>query len=302
MLLTGASGMLGHYVAQQCRNYDLITLGRSDTNSIICDLEKETPDFTVDFPSGFHLVVHAAGTQDASRALSLNLEGTRRLLRALEHVRTERFVYISSTQVYGKTEGNGIREADHLWTSGKVGQSQALAEEEITRFCDEKGVTLTILRPVSMFGRGMGGWGARMAAQVLSGSYFNIREADAGISLVTAYDVARVIPLISPVGGTYNVTDGRVHSMRDLAMAMGNNRGKAKKPFWLPVKWARVLSRLGDRLELAARFIDSRELSRRTTSLTFSSEKLQNALPDFIFHDTAAVTGRTDSDYPYEDD
>lgn len=79
-----------------------------------------------------------------------------------------------------------------------------------------------------MFGKEMKGWGQRMAGQVLTGSYFNIRDNDAKVSLVTAYDVARLIPLIAPIGGIYNVSDGISHSLQDLAMAMGNNRGRAK--------------------------------------------------------------------------
>lgn len=70
-----------------------------------------------------------------------------------------------------------------------------------------------------MFGKEMKGWGQRMAGQVLTGSYFNIRDNDAKVSLVTAYDVARLIPLIAPIGGIYNVSDGISHSLQDLAMA-----------------------------------------------------------------------------------
>ncbi len=302
VLVTGASGLLGHYLIPILKDWEIVVLGRSEECGIQCDLEQKKPHFTDVFPTGFDLVVHAAGTLDNARAISINLDGTRHLLEGLKEVSVRQFVYISSTDVYGKNEGADITEEDHLWSADKVGQSKALAEEEVRKFCDEMGIICTILRPATMFGKGMKGWGQRMAGQVLVGTYLNVRDADAAVSLVTAYDVARLIPLLAPVGGIYNVTDGLSHSLQDLAMAMGNNRGRAKKPFFLPMKWAKLLGLLGDRLPLIDRILDTRELARRTTSLTFSSRKLREALPDFRFHDTAAVVGRTDTDFPYEDD
>lgn len=301
-LVTGASGLLGHYLLPQLGEWEIVTLGRSGGNEIICDLEQKTPYFIEDFSTGFNLVVHAAGTEENTRALALNLEGTKHLLEGLRDVPVRQFVYLSSPAVYGKKEGADITEDDHLWSADKVGQSKALAEEEVRKFCDEMGVICTILRPATLFGKDMKGWGQRMAGQVLVGTYLNVRDMDAAVSLVTAYDVARLIPELAPKGGIYNVTDGLSHSLQKLAMAMGNNRGRAKKPFYLPMKWAKLLARLGDGLPLLDRILDSEELARRTTTLTYSSQRLREALPDFRFHDTAAVVGRTDKDFPYEDD
>lgn len=302
VLITGASGLLGHYLTQQFSDCRLTRLGRGEECEIKCDLEKETPDFTDVFSSGLDLVVHAAGTEEESHALSLNLEGTKRLLEALSKVKVKQFVYISSTAVYGKTEGTDITEDYHLWTGNKVGQSKVLAEEEVQKKCGESGTICTILRPATMFGKEMKGWGQRMAGQVLTGSYFNIRDNDAKVSLVTAYDMARLIPLIAPIGGIYNVSDGISHSLQDLAMAMGNNRGRAKKTFFLPMKWAKLAARIGDAIPFLGLIVNSEELQRRTASLTFSSQRLRDALPEFRFHDTAAVVGRTDTDFPYEDE
>lgn len=113
VLITGASGLLGHYLTQQFSDCRLTRLGRGEECEIKCDLEKETPDFTDVFSSGLDLVVHAAGTEEESHALSLNLEGTKRLLEALSKVKVKQFVYISSTAVYGKTEGTDITENYH---------------------------------------------------------------------------------------------------------------------------------------------------------------------------------------------
>lgn len=302
ILLTGSSGLLGHYFLQLLKDDEVITLGRGEEADIKCDLEKETPRFTEDFPDGFDMVIHAAGTQEEGKALALNLEGSRRLLEGLKGIPVKQFVYISSTDVYGKKEGEGIKESDHLWTADKAGQSKVLAEQEITKYCDEKGIILTILRPAPMFGKGMKGWGERMAAQVLSGYYLNIRDNDANVSIVLAYDVARAALALANEGGVYNVTDMRDHSLQALAMAMGNNGGKAKKPFFLPMKWAKIAARIGEIAGLGKVLMDREELRRRTSSLTFSVDKLKEKLPEFRPFDTAAVIGREDKDFPYEDD
>ncbi len=57
MLLTGASGMLGRYVAGAFSDFCIVSLGRGEGNDIRCDLSRETPDFS---GRSFDLVVHCA--------------------------------------------------------------------------------------------------------------------------------------------------------------------------------------------------------------------------------------------------
>ena len=81
ILLTGASGMLGGYLLPMLKEGNEVkTLQRHDAD-IICDLTAAAPDLG---DNRFDLVVHAAGSADAETAIDLNLEGTRRLLQALE--------------------------------------------------------------------------------------------------------------------------------------------------------------------------------------------------------------------------
>lgn len=302
ILLTGASGLLGHYLLQTLTDADITQLGIHTQADIQCNLEEDIPLFTDRFNQSFDTVIHAAGTSDENNAVNLNFEGTRRLLQGLSTVAVRKFVYISCYSVYGNAEKSMITEDEPLHTSDKTGQSIALAEAEIKKFCDEKGIICTILRPATMFGKDMSGWGATMANQVLRGYYFNIRDYDADVSIVTALDVARIIPLLAEKGGTYNVTDGITHSMQQLSQSMGCNRGESKRALFLPLKWARIIARIGDRLPLTSWLIDSNELRRRVTSITFSTQRLQETLPDFKFHDTEAVIAHRDPDYPYEDD
>ena len=288
LLLAGADGTVGRHVAAMFPDAEITVLPDS--------IDSLTP------PEGdCDLLVHARESLTPATALAINLDYTRRLLECLDHTRISSFVFLSSALVYGKEEGLLLPETTRLWASGKVGQSKALAEEAVKKWCASHSVTLSILRPATVFGKGMEGWGERMAALVLQGYYFNIRDTEARRSIVLAYDVARVIREIYPLGGIYNVADGFDHTMEHLAVQMGNNRGKAKRPYCLPYKWARKLASIGDRLPPVGRILDSESLAMRLSTLTLSTERLRAALPDFRFHDTAAVIGRTEPDYPYED-
>ncbi len=297
-LLTGATGLVGHYLLSQPRNLEITTLGRSDSNDIECDLTIQVPQLG----GGYDLVIHLAGTEENESASELNIDGTRRLLTALDTTPPAYFIYLSSYKVYGKEEGEYITEQTHLWANDKAGQTKARAEEVLIKWCREHGTTLTILRPAPLFGTGMKSRWLEMAALVSSGFYFNIRQAEARRSILSAYDLAEVIHAIYPIGGIYNVADGYDHTLRELADAMGNNTGKGRRPLTLPYKWAVLIANAARFIPLLRKVMDSERLTFRTTSLTLDTTRLRNILPDFTFHDTVEIINRTEAEYPYEDD
>ena len=81
ILITGAGGMLGQYLMKQFHNEKIASLGLRQDSDFKVDLTKETPHFK---QSKFETVIHTAGTEDDKAAMELNLEGTKRLLSALE--------------------------------------------------------------------------------------------------------------------------------------------------------------------------------------------------------------------------
>lgn len=300
VLITGASGMLGHYLKEIFKDCELTTLGRSESNTIRCDLTCETPHFD----SKFDLVVHAAGTQSEEDAEALNLEGTRRLLAGLSANPPHCFVMISCASVYGKREGENLDEMGNIWPSTHAGKARALAEKEVTDRCEETDTVLTILRPAPMFGAGIGGEWNRIFRLVASGRYVKIREAEGKRSFVLAYDVARLVRLLADTGGVYNVTDGSDRPLTDMILAMCDNGAKGKRPYSLPRKWYATALNLCRPFGGLAGI--SQELANiQEETLTFSTLRLQEKLreigADFKFHDTVEVIGRRDETYPYED-
>lgn len=298
VLITGARGMLGRYVAAEFADSEITTLGLDESNGIVCDLTAETPVLP---ERAFDLVVHCAGTMEEHSALSLNLDGTRRLLSTLEGKEPKAFVYISSTEVYGRNDGELLDESTPVWASSEAGRSKALAEKEVEKFFAGKQTAVTILRPAMMFGDGVKGPAQRMFDAVVRGRYVHVRGDEARLSLVTALDTARAIRKICMRGGVYNVTDGTPHRRIDLAEAMSANAGSFKRMIVLPRKWANLFSRIGGSLPGLKEILSPELLKERSRNLTFSGEKLREAA-GIDFHNTLDVIARRDKSYPYLED
>lgn len=298
ILLTGASGMLGGYLKNLFnKDNEVTTLQRHDAD-IECDLAKEVPDLG---QKAFDLVVHAAGTTDESEAMCLNEEGTQRLLDAIDSNPPLEFVFVSSWEVYSQDSGEDVGESHQLWASTKTGKSKARAEELIRRWCADRDIKLTIVRPARMFGKGIKGEMASLFNDVVAGRYIHVRGNDARLSLVCAYDVAEAIKKLHSIGGIYNVTDGRGAKWIELAEAMSANTGAMKRQTYLPEKWARAAWKYASWIPAVKASLSPETLARRSSTLTFSDEALRNALQDWNPYLTVEVISRECSEYPYID-
>lgn len=299
ILITGASGMLGSYLLPILKNEDNVvtTLQRHDAD-IICDLTKEIPRFG---EKTFDLVVHAAGSHDEGDALDLNLEGTRRLLEALETNPPKEFVYVSSWEVYSPDSGEDIKEDHQLWAATKVGQSKARAEEIVRKWCADHDVLLTVARPARMFGKGVKGEMRTFFNDVINSRYIHVRGNDAKLSLVCASDVAVAIEKLHSMGGTFNISDGKGAKWIELAEAMSSNSGAMKRQTFLPKKWADVAWKFASWIPAVKASLSPEILSRRSKTLTLSSEALEMALSHWNPYPAIDVISRVNEDYPYLD-
>ncbi len=297
ILLTGATGLLGHYLQRELTGHEIVTLGRSEGNDILCDLAIGVPLLPAE--RQFDLVVHAAGTRETADAMAVNLEGTRNLLTALESAPPRRLVIVSSYEVYHPESGENVTEADVRWAEDPAGRSKALAEAEATHWADRHGTLLTIVRPARMFGCGMRGEMARMFSEVLAGRYVHIRGEEGRLSIVTAHDVAKAIPLLSEIGGTYNLADGNPVSWLELAEAMSANAGKYRRPMTLPAAWASAARRWLGFVPAVAQSLDPTKLEMRSRRFTLDNTRACEA--GISFFNTLEVIRREAEGYPYEE-
>ena len=297
ILITGAHGMLGQYLSQQFQNEKFLSLGLNPDSDFRIDLKEETPDFG---SVSFSTVIHAAGTEEEKDAMVLNLDGTKRLISALENNPPRNFVFVSSYKVYSRDAGENIDEETNTWATDQTGKSKALAEDFLRNWCETRDVTLTIIRPARMFGNGVKGETLQLFNDALSGKYIHIRGNDAKVSLVCALDVARGIKNIYQRGGIYNAADGRDVKYIDMVEAMTANAGAKKRMTHLPPAWAEWVWRLGRWIPSIHRNLSPETVESRMKTLTLNGSRFAEKA-GIDYYDTLAVIERRDKGYPYKD-
>lgn len=297
ILITGAGGMLGRYLIEQFQGKKIATLGLRPESDYKVDLGKENPDFK---ENKFELVIHTAGTEEDKGARELNLEGTKRLLSSLEKNPPEAFVYISSYKVYSRDAGENVDEETPTWATSEAGKTKALTEQYVKEWCELKGVTLTIVRPARMFGNGVKGETLQLFNDALNSKYIHIRDNNAVVSLVCAYDVARGIKEIYPYGGVYNASDGQTVKFLDMMESMTANAGAKKRMTHLPAAWAEWLWRLGRWIPSIHRNLAPEVVEARMKSLSLNGNKFAKEAGIEYFN-TIDVIERRDKQYPYSD-
>lgn len=243
-----------------------------------------------------------AGSDDDSDAEEVNVEGTRRLLESLDSsgVKVAAAVYLSSHLVYSPDAGEGIDESRPTFAWRDAGRSYARAEVLLEKWAASRGVTLTVVRPAVMFGRGVGGEMLKLFNRVVRGHYVHVRGNEAKMSAVTMLDVARAMSALAGRPGIFNVSDGRAHTWLALAEAMTCNAGSAKRMTHLPEKWVKWIYRYFKWVPIVEETMSPSALEPVSRTQVLDNGKVREAT-GMEFYDTLDVIARRQKDYPYED-
>lgn len=282
LLFTGGTGFLGKNVMPLLHEqYDVITCGITPDDMIQANLAVSVPEL----PQRYNIVLHAAGKahvvpkteEEKQLFFDINYQGTVNLCKALEHVGVPKaLVFISTVAVYGCEYGELITEDHPLNGDTPYAKSKIMAEEYLTKWCSEHGVTLGILRPSLLAGKNAPGNLGAMVNGVRKGFYMNIAGGKVTKSVLMAEDIARLLPLVAEKGGVYNVCDTRQPSFGELSVSVARQLGK-RKPISIPYWMAWCMAKVGDLLGSKAP-INSYKLEKMTKSLTFSNEKARREL------------------------
>jgi GlcNAc-P-P-Und epimerase len=291
VLVTGATGFLGHYVAKElsrCGRKVVRLARRSDGSPdvIVCDLEHEPIPF---FPESFDEVYHVAGLahfipqneSERERFYTINCRGTEKLLAALDAGEgPQSLVLISTVAVYGINSGIDLDENTPLVATDPYGASKKIAEDVVSGWCSRRGVRAGIVRLPLLVGAGAPGNLRMMGMAIQSGRYLGIGDGAARRSIVAASDVAAILPTIAEFGGTYNLTDGRHPSFAEIEATIAGHL-KRHQPIRLPVYMAKAAAKACDGAErLFQRTLPfgTRALTKMTSTLTFSDQKARRLL------------------------
>ena len=282
LLFTGGTGFLGQNVMPLLqKDYEVTTCGITPEDMIQANLAVSAPEL----PEQYDIVLHAAGkahvvpkTEEEKKLFyDINYQGTVNLCKAMERVGVPKaLVFISTVAVYGCEYGDMITEEHPLNGDTPYAKSKIMAEEYLTKWCSEHGVTLGILRPSLLAGKNAPGNLGAMVNGVRKGFYMNIAGGKVTKSVLMAEDIARILPLVAKKGGVYNVCDTRQPSFGELSVSVARQLGKRKPisiPYWMAWCMAMVGNLLGSKAP-----INSYKLEKMTKSLTFSNEKARREL------------------------
>ena len=277
LLFTGASGFLGYNIRPILeKSYDVHTIGLTDDDDIKINIAKEVPPIN----THYDVVLHAAGKAhtvpkteaDKQVFYDVNYIGTIHLCDALEKAGIPKaLIFISTVAVYGCEFGENINEYHPLNGNTPYADSKIKAEEYLTKWCLDRQVKLSILRPSLLAGKNAPGNLGAMVDGIKKGFYMNIAGGKAVKSILMAEDIARLVPVLEDKGGIYNVCDTRQPSFGEISASVAKQLGKHKPisiPYWIAWCMAQVGDLLGDKAP-----INTYKLEKMTKSLTFSNAK-----------------------------
>lgn len=163
VLITGGAGFLGlhlaHYFIKKGAEVTLLDIapfpdGEYPKNVNKVHLDIRNTKGVNHAMKGIDVVIHAAAAlplRPAQEIHDVNVNGTENLLKAALKNNVKRFIYISSTAVYGVPKKHPIFEDFPMVGVGPYGQSKIDAEKKCEEY-RKKGLFLTIIRPKTFLG------------------------------------------------------------------------------------------------------------------------------------------------------
>ena len=270
-LVTGSSGLLGGCLVERLRErgeslrlldleppaYEL-----EDAEFVRVDASDEAA--LVEAARGCDVIYHLAAAQRMKPQFSgwseqeifeRNLAAARNALTAAERRGGVKVVFISSSGIYGIPQAVPCSEDHPLNPLGAYGRSKVEAEN-LCREASQRGLDVTVLRPMSLFGPGMSGIFVMLFEWVRRGQpVFMLGDGRNRVQASSAWDVADAClrAAQSPLarGGFYNVAadpEG-VPTVRQEVEALVAHAGTGSPivpiPAWLLRSAARGLGLLG---------------------------------------------------------
>ncbi|NOY89478.1 MAG: NAD(P)-dependent oxidoreductase [FCB group bacterium] len=166
VLVTGGAGFLGYHLALNLPHREVAFLALNDIAPFIkeeYDKDILLVNQDVRDPEGMYrlicdnkidTIIHTAAALplwSKKEIFSTNIGGLRNTLTQAQKCKVERFIFISSTAVYGVPEKHPIYEDDPVDGVGAYGESK-IAGEEICREFRENGMCVSIIRPKTFIG------------------------------------------------------------------------------------------------------------------------------------------------------
>lgn len=249
-LVTGASGFIGGHVTERLvgEGGRVRCLVRSSSDTSLLEalgVELVTGDLTsarslAEAADGCRHVIHCAALVSdwaTRREIErVNVAGTRNVLAAAVAAGAERFVHVSTTDVYGHP---GTPAIDETYVATRFGnwyaETKRAAEAEVAR---ARGLETVVLRPATVYGSRSEDVIGEIARAIRARNMILIGggRAIAGLCYVENLVDAAMLALDHPAapGQAFNVTDGLAVTWRQLADDLADGLGSPRVRWSLP--------------------------------------------------------------------
>ncbi|CAN5654055.1 N/A [soil metagenome] len=286
-LVTGATGVIGPELVQQlmASGYSVRVLVRRPPPAALLPESVEVMIGDVTDPGAaaaavagithvFHLAaklhINNPSTAFAGQYWKTNVEGTRLLAEAARDAGVSRFVFFSSIAVYGPTTpGDVLDEDSPALAKSLYGSTKRDAENvllSLRRASDGEPLAV-ILRIAGVYGSRIKGNYRELVRWLRRGVFVPIGPGHNRRTLVYEQDVAdaALLAAVHPAaaGRIFNVTDGEVHTFRDIVSVICQVLERRPPRFHIPTPVARACAHaldagllLGGRNRVAAPLID----------------------------------------------
>jgi nucleoside-diphosphate-sugar epimerase len=236
----------------------------------------------------FHLAakVHDAHgrREDFAR---INYEGTKRIVDLALRCGVKKIVYYSTVAVYGKiSHDDKFDEASPCAPEAGYGESKHNGEKYLLSLAERGMVDAVVFRLPMVYGAYDKGNVRRLIGAIAKKRFAYFGDGLAKRSMVCSGNVAEAACLAATKecgegGEVFCVTDGEDHTIVDLVEAICEGLGTDWRPAHVPQWVADAAGRCGDMLKpvLGKRVpIDSDQVKKLSSSLTFSCEKIKRRL------------------------
>jgi nucleoside-diphosphate-sugar epimerase len=226
-LVTGATGFVGGHLTERLVRvgYRVRCLVRESSNTSVLealDVELARGDLTdagsvLDAAQDCRFVFHCGALVSDWATIQeieqVNVAGTRNVLEASAAASAERFVHVSTTDVYGYPGRPGIDEQHvPVGFSNWYSETKRAAEAEVRRVEQARGLNVVILRPATVYGPRSADVVGDMARAIRARQMLLVDggRAVAGLLYVDNLVDAAVLALRNDaaLGEAFNLTDG----------------------------------------------------------------------------------------------
>jgi len=201
---------------------------------------------------GVEIVVHTAARVHVMREVvadplaeftRVNVEGTLRLAREAAAAGVRRFLFLSSIKVNGEGTAPGcpFRAEDAPSPQDPYAVSKAEAERQLMQLAAETGMAVVIVRPVLVYGPGVGGNFLRLLQWLYRGLPLPLGAVDNRRSLLGIDNLVDLLVtcMTHPAAANqlFLAADGQDLSTPELLRAMGQALNRPARLIPVPAQW-----------------------------------------------------------------